>query len=154
MTELRTQLDAARAAHHQGSYPGDLADEVLAPDEAPHPVLLRIFYAAGALATAAALTFGVMRFGGSMTGGEPDQWRRQLADLGDRGRALVMSVSAGLPQGWDLPEVSLPRMSRPSEFPQHLRMMSPINRVRKPELPDGVLPGQQPSAPDAAQQAA
>ena len=142
MSELRTQLDSARAAHQQLAYPGDLAAEMLAPDEPQRPMVLRLFYAAGVLATAAALTFAVMRFG-AMTGtAEPDQWRRQLTSLGDRGKALVMAVSSGLPNDWELPSVRLPQMSRPSEFPQHLRMMSPINRVKKPdiELPATLLP--------------
>lgn len=100
-----------------------------------------MFDAAGVLATAAALTFAVMRFG-AMSGSEPDHWRRQLTSLGDRGKALVMAVSSGLPNDWELPSVRLPQMSRPSEFPQHLRMMSPINRVKKPEieLPETLLP--------------
>ena len=146
MSELRTQLHSARAAHRQAAYPGDLAAEVLAPEERQQPLALRLFYAAGVLATAAALTFAVMRFG-ALTGAEPADWRRQIADLGNRGKALVMSVSSGLPGDWELPAVRLPQMSRPSEFPQHLRMMSPLNRVRQPELPDKLLP-----RPEEAQQ--
>jgi hypothetical protein len=141
MTDLRNQLESARAAHQQLAYPGDLAAEMLVADEPQRPLVLRIFYAAGVLATAAALTFGVMRFG-AMSGTEPDHWRRQLTSLGDRGKALVMSVSSGLPNNWELPSVHLPQMARPSEFPQHLRMMSPLNRVKKPdiELPEKLMP--------------
>jgi hypothetical protein len=141
MTELRTQLEAARVAHQQVAYPGDLAADLLAPEDAPRPILLRLFYGAGALAAAAAVTFGVLRVGGAM-GTDPADWRRQLADLGDRGRALVASVSSGLPSPWELPDLRLPQMGRPSEFPQHLRMMSPLNRVPKPELPEKMLPGE------------
>ena len=140
MSELRTQLEAARLAHRQASYSGDLAADVLVPAEQQRPLVMRLFYGAGALATAAAVTVAVLRFGSAM-GTNPDNWRRQLADLGDRGRSLVASVSAGLPTEWDLPEIRLPQMARPSEFPQHLRMMSPMNRVRKPELPAKMLPG-------------
>ncbi len=139
MSELRTQLEASRADHLRAAYPGDLAADVFAPDEQLEPPLLRLFYAAGALAAAAALTFGVMRFG-SLTGVEPGRWQDQLASLGDRGKALVMSVSSRLPGDWELPDMRLPHMSRPSEFPQHLRMMSPLNRVQKPELPENILP--------------
>jgi hypothetical protein len=142
MSELRTQLESARAAHQHGAYPGDLAADVLAPEETERPLVLRLFYGLGVLATAAALTFAVTRFG-AMTGTEPADWRRQLTAIGDRGKALVMTVSSGLPNDWELPSVRLPRMSRPSEFPQHLRMMSPINRVKQPdiELPEELLPG-------------
>ena len=140
MSELRTQLDAARAAHQQASYPGDLAADVLAPEEFERPLVLRLFYGAGALASAAAVTFAVLRFGSAM-GTDPDNWRRQLADLGDRGRAMVANVSSGLPTDWELPAFRLPQMSRPSEFPQHLRMMSPMHRVPTPELPQKMLPG-------------
>lgn len=151
MSELRTQLESARAAHQQMAYPGDLAAEMLAPDEPRRPLVLRMVYAAGVLATAAALTFAVMRFG-AMSGAEPDHWRRQLTSLGDRGKALVMAASSGLPSDWELPSVRLPQMSRPSEFPQHLRMMSPLNRVKKPdiELPETLLP----EAGEAAENAA
>ncbi len=142
MSELRTQLESARAAHQQPGYPGDLAADVLAADEPRQPLALRLLYGAGALAAAAALTLAVMRFG-SMAGAEPDHWRRQLAHLGNRGRALVLSVSSGLPNDWEMPSVRLPHMSRPSEFPQHLRMMSPLNRVRTPELPEKLLPGRE-----------
>ena len=144
MTELRTQLEAAGADHLRATYPGDLAADVLAADEPRRPLVLRLVYAAGMLAAAAALTFAVLRFG-RMTGAEPGDWGRQLAGLGDRGKALVMSVSSGLPGDWELPDMRLPRMSRPSEFPQHLRMMSPFHRVRKPELPEHILP--QPDEP-------
>ena len=149
MSELRTQLDAARVAHQQVSYPGDLAADLLAPEESPRPMLLRLFYGAGALATAAAVSFGVLRLGGAM-GTDPAGWRKQLADLGDRGRALVASVSSGLPSQWELPELRLPQMGRPSEFPQHLRMMSPLNRVPKPELPEKMLPGKEAKPADGA----
>ena len=140
MSELRTQLDAARAAHQQASYPGDLAADVLAPEESARPTILRLFYGVGALASAAAVAFAVLRFGSAM-GTDPDNWRRQLADLGDRGRALVANVSSGLPTDWELPALHLPQMGRPSEFPQHLRMMSPMQRVPTPELPQKMLPG-------------
>ena len=140
MSELRTQLDAARAAHQQATYPGDLAADVLAPDEVERPLVLRLFYGAGALASAAAVTFAVLRFGSAM-GTDPDNWRRQLADLGDRGRALVANVSSGLPTDWELPALHLPQMGRPSEIPQHLRMMSPMHRVPTPELPEQMRPG-------------
>ena len=126
-------------AHGRVSYPGDLAADVLAPEAPPRPLLLRIVYAAGALASAAAVTLAVLRFG-SIVGTDPNDWRRQVAGLGDRGRALVASVSSSLPTEWNLPDVRLPRMSHPSEFPQHLRMMSPLNRLRTPELPEKMSP--------------
>lgn len=141
MTELRAQLESARATHQQAVYPGELASEVLAPEQATHPLVVRFFYGVGALAAAAVLTFAMMRIGG-ISGAEPGRLGRQLADLGDRGRALVMSVSSRLPNDWELPGLGLPQMSRPSEFPRHLRMMSPINRVSTPELPDQLAPGQ------------
>ena len=153
MSELRTTIEAARAAHRQVSYLGDLAADVLAPEVPQRPLLLRLFLGAGALASAAALTFAVLRFG-SMMGTEPDNWRRQVAGLGDRGRALVASVSSSLPTEWNLPDVRLPRMSHPSEFPQHLRMMSPLNRALTPELPEEMLPGSKEDGDQKARQAA
>lgn len=141
MSELRTQIESARAVHQQAAYPGNLAADVLSPDEPQRPLVLRLFHAACVLAAAAALAFGVMRLG-PLTGTEPHDWRGQLTNLGDRGRALVMTVSSGLPNDWNLPAVRLPQMARPSEFPQHLRMMAPLNRARKPdiELREKLLP--------------
>lgn len=150
MSELRTQLDSARAAYQAATYPGDLAAEVLSAEESHRSLRLRLFYGAGALASAAAVTLAVLRFG-SLVGTSPDDWRRQAAGLRDRGRAVVMSASSGLPSDWELPGVRLPQMARPSEFPQHLRMMSPLHRLSKPELPQKMLPewGAEPDGADA-----
>lgn len=138
MTQLRTQLEAARREHRSAVYPGDLAADVLPRPAWRRWLLVSGGFGAGSLAAAATIVLGLARFGFIDRGADepPRSVVRQVADR-------------------HLPGLTVPNLPM---LPKGLTEVHAYERLLPPGLPDWrdlpLLRREQREGDDAAEQRA